>query len=253
MKQNILLQIILEENKFKNIFPIISTINNNGYMFYNNNYYYNLQSFIYGNSIKYTDDNIISLISKSIMEFHNNLINSNLKINSKDRFDLMKLYEETRKLNEYINLIDRENILNKEYIYKLYKDTASRKNIIHGDLGLQNLINNGKEIIIIDFGEARMGDYYFDIASIICSIIGFEKDISIIKYKLNIFLKNYFIKEKVDMEKLLRNIELWYIRGILTVLKNNSIDYNKKEIIAKKSKDRIDIFKSILLTGGIYE
>ena len=48
---------------------------------------------------------------------------------------------------------------------------TDKTQIIHGDLGIWNMLEADGRILIIDFGEARVGDPYFDLASVLAGIV----------------------------------------------------------------------------------
>lgn len=234
------------KNSIDNISSILKTEDNIGYIIYKNNYY-NLQNYIEGSKIEKIDNNILNEIIKSINTFHNTLSKTDIRINSIDRFDLINLWEESkyRLIRDYEYFL--KNNFNEEYIKNLYSKTDYNKDIIHGDLGIQNLIWTGKKVIIIDFGESRLGSFYFDIASIICSIVGFNKNEEYIKDILIKFYENYKINEsRIKIKELFYYIELWYIRGVLTIILNNPLDKKDKEKLINNSFNMIERFYVII-------
>lgn len=132
---------------------------------------------------------------------------------------------------------------------ELYLKTAGNNEIIHGDLGIWNMIWTNNEIKIIDFGESRMGDYYFDIAGALCSSIGYNESIKKVDELYGAFIdtysQNFF---KINTSRLLSYIRLWYWRGILSVLNNEQFDTNKKENVIKLSLDIIHKYNAVLIS-----
>lgn len=48
---------------------------------------------------------------------------------------------------------------------------AGEGQVIHGDLGPWNLLDTGRDLLVLDFGAARMGDPYFDLAALLAGFI----------------------------------------------------------------------------------
>lgn len=48
---------------------------------------------------------------------------------------------------------------------------AGEGQVIHGDLGPWNLLDTGDGLLVLDFGGARMGDPYFDLASLLAGFV----------------------------------------------------------------------------------
>ena len=159
--------------------PITPTKDGNPYFCFGRDYY-NLQEYINGIVPKVSDKQMIQEIAKSVAYMQNALSDSEIIINSKDRFDLLDLWEKGNTLWEnlyYNNKVPYSTKEVEEIFMELYLETAGNNEIIHGDLGIWNMIWTNNEIKIIDFGESRMGDYYFDIAGALCSSIGYNESI----------------------------------------------------------------------------
>lgn len=96
-------------------------------------------------------------IGKTISVMHHHLNTVNL-LPTEDRFDEIQMIEEV------------ENMTLKSAFYKKFKEydynATEPCSIIHGDLGSWNLIKNDKNILVIDFGEVRLGNPYFDLAAV---------------------------------------------------------------------------------------
>ena len=48
--------------------------------------------------------------------------------------------------------------------------------VIHGDLGPWNMVDDGETVRVIDFGAARLGDPYFDLAAALGGIVNHAED-----------------------------------------------------------------------------
>lgn len=82
--------------------------------------------------------------------------------------------------------------------------------VIHGDLGLWNMIADRQgRISVIDFGEVRMGDPYFDYASALGSVINHTPE------DRRIAVCREFLAElNADRTRLLEQLRLWVWRGL---------------------------------------
>jgi len=230
--------------------PIVSTRDRNPYFCFEKDYY-NLQEYINGIVPKVSDEQMIQEIAKSVAYMQNALSDSEISIYSEDRFDLLNLWEKGKIFwkNQYCNgkvpYSDKEL---DEILKELYLETAGNNEIIHGDLGIWNMIWTNNEIKIIDFGESRMGDYYFDIAGALCSSIGYNEDIEKMNELYRVFIYTYSQNAfKINTLKLLSYIQLWYWRGIFSVINNERFDTNKKETMIKLSLDIMNKHNTVLV------
>ena len=91
-----------------------------------------------------------------------------------------------------------------------------QENWIHGDLGAWNLLLSTEgNVCFIDFSEARKGPKYFDLVAIFASYL--PRNLDGFNLYTQEFLSEY--KNSVDLEEFYQTIELWYIKGILSLLK----------------------------------
>lgn len=110
-----------------------------------------------------------------------------------------------------INFINSKVTFLTELVYK----TSLEKQWIHGDLGIWNTLFN-KELFIIDFGEARIGHPYFDLAAILTSNAPAHYNAIEIRHYINRFISRYSKIEFINISFLKVFISLWFIRGVLT-------------------------------------
>lgn len=85
--------------------------------------------------------------------------------------------------------------------------------LIHGDLGLWNMLEQDGEITVIDFGEARLGDPYFDLAAALGGVIN-HSEAARSRENAAEFLAvcRQFIP--LDTHRLLEQISVWNWRGL---------------------------------------
>ena len=231
--------------------PIIPTKDGKPYFCFGEDYY-NLQEYINGIVPEVSDKQIVQEIAKSVAYMQNALFDSEIIITSKDRFDLLDLWEKGNTLWEHLYSYGKVVYSTREVdeiLKELYLETAGNNKIIHGDLVIWNMIWTNNQIKIIDFGEARMGDYYFDIAGALCSSIGYNKSIEkmaeLSRTFIDTYSQNFF---KINISRLRSYIQLWYWRGILSVLNNEQFHINKKENVIKLSLDIMYKYNTILIS-----
>ena len=87
---------------------------------------------------------------------------------------------------------------------------AGAQQVIHGDLGPWNMIEDADgELAIIDFGEARMGEPYFDVASLYGGILNHSRDV-----ERPAAAAEFLSAFGGDRERLYAQLRLWAWRGI---------------------------------------
>ena len=125
-----------------------------------------------------------------------------------DRFDLSTVWAEARQGWPQLGLplplaqADRE-------VRRLADAPAHASQVIHGDMGLWNLLLSPDGAVwVIDFGEARMGDPYFDIASLLCSLLHHVSPERRRK-TCSEFLAAYEEQFPLDQNQLAEQMELW--------------------------------------------
>ncbi|TQR39754.1 aminoglycoside phosphotransferase family protein [Lysinibacillus sphaericus] len=87
---------------------------------------------------------------------------------------------------------------------------------IHGDLGAWNiLLTAERNVCFIDFSEARKGPRYFDLVAIFASYL--PQNLEEIDTYTQVFLAEYDVS--VNLNEFYQTLELWYVKGILSLLK----------------------------------
>lgn len=129
-----------------------------------------------------------------------------------DRFDLASVWSEYRLNWPLLELPILQSEADR-WVEELSAITASDRRLIHGDLGLWNMLEEGNEIRVIDFGEARLGDPYFDLASALAGLINHSAAESRSKHAAE-FLVVCRECMTLDMERLTNQIFLWVWRGL---------------------------------------
>lgn len=83
-----------------------------------------------------------------------------------------------------------------------------RAQVIHGDLGPWNMLENCGRLCVIDFGEARMGDAYYDLASAFAGLLNHAPT-----ERRDGLAAEYLAAAGVDRSELKEQLELWIWRG----------------------------------------
>lgn len=130
-------------------------------------------------------------------------------VDGTDRFDLAAAWKEGRKF--WPSLETDYTLQQAEHeVFRCCVIPEQDIQVIHGDLGPWNMIDNGHgAIFVIDFGEARMGDPYFDLASALGGIINHTPA------DLRQPVCQEFLDELApDRQRLLDQLRLWVWRGL---------------------------------------
>ncbi|MFJ8103394.1 phosphotransferase enzyme family protein [Lysinibacillus sp. NPDC096212] len=131
-----------------------------------------------------------------------------------NRFALDRLWRDTKELlHENFPEIYDELCPS---IEKLKALDHSQRNWIHGDLGAWNiLLTAERNVCFIDFSEARQGPKYFDLVAIFASYL--PPSLETIDTYTQVFLAEYEVS--VNLNEFYQTLELWYVKGILSLLK----------------------------------
>ncbi|WP_077601492.1 phosphotransferase [Oceanobacillus sojae] len=215
-------------------------------------HFYNLQEYMEGEKVT-PKMNCLFQIGESIGMIHDSLETSNCKYNQTDRFDIETLWKQAKnkwqKLNDFcVDVVPNQNVMNAT-VNRFINHTTIQRHLIHGDLGIWNMLINRGTVKIIDFGEARLGHFYFDLAAGITTAI--NEDLSQVKIEkaLPELLKGYEKhRPKVDLEELLMYIHLWYLRGSLAILAFSKVEEDFYEEVVynfKMMNKYTKVFKAI--------
>ena len=129
-----------------------------------------------------------------------------------DRFDLASVWSEYR-INWPLLELPLTQDEADQWVERLSACLAFDQQLIHGDLGLWNMLEEDDKIRVIDFGEARRGDPYFDLASALAGLINHSTAESR-KGNAAEFLAACREHMTVNMERLTDQIFLWVWRGL---------------------------------------
>lgn len=135
-----------------------------------------------------------------------------------DRFDLASVWAEYRLNWPLLELPFSQSEADRR-VAELSAIPVKDQQIIHGDLGLWNMLEEEGTIRVIDFGEARLGDPYFDLASALAGLINHSSAEDRRKNAAE-FLAVCRENMIVDMDRLAKQIDLWVWRGLAQCVRN---------------------------------
>ncbi|AWE07708.1 hypothetical protein DCE79_10070 [Lysinibacillus sp. 2017] len=168
--------------------------------------------------------NTYQMLEKNLNDFHYEPERSN-------RFALDMLWTDTKELlkNHYQTIYNELS----PSIEKLKALDNTQTNWIHGDLGAWNILHTaGQNVCFIDFSEARKGPQYFDLVAIFASYL--PQNLEAFPSYNQEFLSA--CKDSVNLKEFYQTLELWYVKGILSLLK----------IDVQSTKEHILYFSNII-------
>lgn len=128
------------------------------------------------------------------------------------------------------NISDNLKTSLEQYVTACLETQQRREGIIHADLGIWNVIFHSSSVYIIDFGEARTGDYHLDTAALLTSSISKAWTDQQAASSISDFKKGYE-QSGVQLEQglLLENMILWLVRKRQPFLRSTA-KQNKRRI-----------------------
>lgn len=206
---------------------LLFTRENKGYIKVGFNQYAVLQEFINEDVEQIINSEHFKRLAQS--SYQMKMVLSNLKFTYKeDSFDLLTMY---RLLDSNQRCFLKKYGYTEGKIYRTHKVSLVNECSIHGDLGVWNMIVSDGRFRVIDFSELRVGSYYFDFSGAFASSLGECSSVEIQNSFLIFIAELKLCGERVDTKRLLDNIELWLIRGVVALLRTKvKIEFIEKEI-----------------------
>lgn len=139
-----------------------------------------------------------------------------------------------------------------ENLYKQCLHYSEKKNCyIHGDLGKWNLLFNGSQIYLIDFGEVRSGNNHFDVAAVLTSTINWNLTETEILNHLTDFSTGYRLNfNEFSWSSVNENITLWLTRGMIAILAEFGVNDSTSKYI-KQNLEQLKKINSIIQTKSL--
>lgn len=174
----------------------------------------NIQRYIEQEKYMLTQKQLYMKLGESVAILHSKLHNVSLP-SLADRFSIQPIWDTLKcrpidseifkKLSSYIPFC---NMLEQQLTNQM----------IHGDLGVWNILFQCDSIYIIDFGEARRGNIHFDVAALLSSTIKSSEKDSVIEGYITEFQHSYNrINPGLNLHTLYDYLILWIIRGICAI------------------------------------
>lgn len=214
---------------------------------------FNLQSFLPGCAPDLSDRAAVAAAANSLAAMQQRLETCDLTVLDSDRFHTMSLWERSKSQAPLFAPFFPPDctVEAMEATIRHAENTMGREQIIHGDLGSWNMLWDQKRIHFIDFGECRLGDYSFDIAAIMASILRAAPDGPKQYENLDLFLRTYEEQfHPVDRARLQTAVWLWLLRGALAVCVFTA-EPQRKELLIRRFLCDLDKFRhwSALFSG----
>lgn len=133
-----------------------------------------------------------------------------------DRFPLSVLLARATARHAFLRTQNPEAQTLRQLAARLHPLEDARVHLIHGDLGAWNMLRTQERVAFIDFGEARQGHPYMDIAAAMTSLLSLEQDGTRLASDASLFLDGYASEAGPVKRQLLADyISLWQLRGVL--------------------------------------
>lgn len=214
---------------------ILMTVNQSVYVL-DQNRVYNFQEYLKVDSFQPQGTELACQLAITIARMQKILAQSNLTLpNRPDRFSADLLWKSAKaQIALFPAKISAEHdALIQHLVQKWEKLKMVNDQPIHGDLGLWNTLWTSSGMRIIDFGEARMGDPYLDLAGAVSSLLQSEKNKALHPAMIETFLCSYTGEyQEINRTKLHDWIQFWLLRGMLAI-----ITYQSPEIWNKQFAD----------------
>ena len=192
--------------------PAILTTREGGSMAEVEDVWYQVQEFCSGTMPDPSVPGTAGKIAKTVVELTLALAGFCGTAGMPDRFDLASVWAEHRQNWPLLELpISLEEADRR--VAKLTVLPSVCSQTIHGDLGLWNMLEMKNAVHVIDFGEARMGDPYFDLASALAGLINHSPP-ELQRAATAEFLAKCREEIDLDLPRLTGQISLWVWRGL---------------------------------------
>ncbi|WP_427182163.1 phosphotransferase [Paenibacillus sp. TC-CSREp1] len=134
-----------------------------------------------------------------------------------------------------------------EHVQQCMRYVVRDESVIHGDLGIWNMLFTKQKTLFIDFGEVRRGDPHFDMAGAFTSMTpptATEDECFLV---LENVMRGYAEAEGLlTRERLYEQIHLWMLRGWLAWIRERGVTSPMVQYI-EQGMQRVAVFKEILL------
>ena len=176
---------------------------------------FNLQRRIAGNAIRSCDAVTFRAAGCALGRMHRALSGCR-DTGVQDRFSLSALLARATARHAFLRTQTPEAQTLHQLAARLRPLEDERVQLIHGDLGVWNMLRTRDGVAFIDFGEARQGHPYMDIAAAMTSLLSLEQDGTRLASDASLFLESYVSEVGPVNQPLLADyVSLWQLRGVL--------------------------------------
>ncbi|MET3939860.1 Ser/Thr protein kinase RdoA (MazF antagonist) [Paenibacillus sp. PvP094] len=212
------------------------------YIIYNHEIY-NLQNYI-DNTTPYHQVSIDFVQLGNVISLFHQLI-SHLDIpEQKDRYQLHQLWSAVS--NEVKNSSFEGIRSLAEHTEQCMEYIPENNTMIHGDLGVWNMLFTKECIHVIDMGEVRRGNHHFDLAAALTSTIPSsvnERELDMIVADFECGYRNG--NAVLNRKSLYQQIHIWMLRGCLAVIRERGMD-SPTILYVERTIEMLNRFKVIL-------
>ncbi|WP_145334723.1 phosphotransferase [Paenibacillus xylanexedens] len=205
---------------------------------------YNLQHYVKG-TIPYDHATMdFVLFGKMLARFRHAAHKLEI-VDQPDRFALSLLWSQVRdevrgSSSAIIGLLEGHVEQCTEYVVR-------NDSLIHGDLGVWNMLFMKQKTLLIDFGEVRRGDPHFDVAAALTSMIPATARTNECLSMIEEVMKGYAeAGGLLTRERLYEHIHLWMLRGRLALIRERGVTSPMVQHMERGVR-RVAVFKEILL------
>lgn len=180
------------------------------YITYNNEFY-NLQIYIEDLLPRSQSEIDFVRLGQVIGLFHRTT--NHLKVaGMEDRFELSQLWGE---VSNVVLASSSEQIRTlAQLTEECLEFRKTNHSVIHGDLGIWNLVFTKESVYIIDFGEVRMDDHHFDLAAVLTSTISTSTHRQELGKIMADFEEGYMQENaNFNRRQLYEQLQVWMLRG----------------------------------------
>lgn len=111
-----------------------------------------------------------------------------------------------------------------EHVQRCMRYAVRDEGVVHGDLGVWNMLFTEQRTVLIDFGEARRGDPHFDVAAALTSMIPEAAAEHEFFSALEDVMRGYAeAGGLLKKERLYEQIHLWMLRGWLALIRERGV------------------------------
>lgn len=165
-----------------------------------------LQQFVDGQRPSFTAEGTAARLAETVLLLESALADCP-PIDRQDRFNLASVWARGRQnwelLNAGISLREAERA-----VETCLGFPQRRTQVIHGDLGPWNMLDADGVLRIIDFGEARMGEPCFDLASALAGVLNHAP-----AAMRDVLAEEYLAAAGADASAMREQLLLWVWRG----------------------------------------